>query len=395
MIVRIVVGFSGRCDRRFSDCSTADRGEGLVPAGGCHGPQDFGGMAEGSRRTAVQPVKESQGIRVGAPKIPKIVLPLFAGEPTLPLEKMTHNHTARAPGKSAMRLENRAWGFLRNDRSLPLENRRRCPEPCRKSRPTSTIFTPGIPQWPSRDPIGERGGVNLYGFVGNEGVSRLDVLGEGAIIWDGQQGSSPNSPNYPDPPKASPEEQKRALLEKKFRDWYDQEQNLEWVNELPDCPCDISCIKTRCSSSGSWNPYVPVREVAYQSVCAPEGWDIARMDDARHLAVYLLMADFHPGALYEMRKTGKNGISGQQCMYDANGKLITKGVGAGSVDKASPNNGVAGHKDADVDPAVMAMTLDGNPSRPDPNGKYFNLYMKVRPANKGKDAKGSPCPDNP
>lgn len=28
----------------------------------------------------------------------------------------------------------------------------------------------GVGLWPSRDPIGERGGVNLYGFVGNDGV---------------------------------------------------------------------------------------------------------------------------------------------------------------------------------------------------------------------------------
>jgi RHS repeat-associated protein len=32
-------------------------------------------------------------------------------------------------------------------------------------------------RWPSRDPIGERGGVNLYGFVGNDGVNRWDLLG--------------------------------------------------------------------------------------------------------------------------------------------------------------------------------------------------------------------------
>lgn len=34
--------------------------------------------------------------------------------------------------------------------------------------------------WPSRDPIGERGGVNLYGFVGNDGVGGWDKLGKEA-----------------------------------------------------------------------------------------------------------------------------------------------------------------------------------------------------------------------
>jgi hypothetical protein len=35
----------------------------------------------------------------------------------------------------------------------------------------------GIPYWPSRDPIEEEGGVNLYGFVGNDGVNGWDILG--------------------------------------------------------------------------------------------------------------------------------------------------------------------------------------------------------------------------
>lgn len=32
-------------------------------------------------------------------------------------------------------------------------------------------------RWLSRDPIEERGGVNLYGFIGNDGVNKVDVLG--------------------------------------------------------------------------------------------------------------------------------------------------------------------------------------------------------------------------
>ena len=31
--------------------------------------------------------------------------------------------------------------------------------------------------WPSRDPIEEKGGINLYGFVGNQAIRRIDVLG--------------------------------------------------------------------------------------------------------------------------------------------------------------------------------------------------------------------------
>jgi hypothetical protein len=35
----------------------------------------------------------------------------------------------------------------------------------------------GIPYWPARDPIGEDGGENLYGFVGNDGIGSWDILG--------------------------------------------------------------------------------------------------------------------------------------------------------------------------------------------------------------------------
>jgi RHS repeat-associated protein len=38
-------------------------------------------------------------------------------------------------------------------------------------------YDPVTGRWPSRDPIGENGGVNLYGFVGNDGVNRTDKLG--------------------------------------------------------------------------------------------------------------------------------------------------------------------------------------------------------------------------
>ena len=38
-------------------------------------------------------------------------------------------------------------------------------------------YDPETGRWLSRDPIGERGGLNLYGFVGNDPTSHIDVLG--------------------------------------------------------------------------------------------------------------------------------------------------------------------------------------------------------------------------
>jgi RHS repeat-associated protein len=38
-------------------------------------------------------------------------------------------------------------------------------------------YDPVTGRWPSRDPIEEEGGINLYGFVGNDSVARGDILG--------------------------------------------------------------------------------------------------------------------------------------------------------------------------------------------------------------------------
>jgi RHS repeat-associated protein len=38
-------------------------------------------------------------------------------------------------------------------------------------------YDPVTGRWPSRDPIEEEGGINLYGFVGNNGINRIDLLG--------------------------------------------------------------------------------------------------------------------------------------------------------------------------------------------------------------------------
>jgi RHS repeat-associated protein len=42
---------------------------------------------------------------------------------------------------------------------------------------TYRYYDPVTGRWPSRDPIEEAGGINLYGFVGNDGVGIVDFLG--------------------------------------------------------------------------------------------------------------------------------------------------------------------------------------------------------------------------
>jgi RHS repeat-associated protein len=261
-------------------------------------------------------------------------------------------------------------------------------------------YDPSLGRWPSRDPIEEYGGPNLYVFVNNQPTRYWDRLGNsphGPATPVNDPGAT--TPGYLPPSPPSP-------LEIKFNNWYESEKdNMGWIKSLPDCPCDISCkkkeLKCVIESIDSSFPGIPNYEVKWidvevDSICAPAGWELSDMDGFKNKSVKVFIANFHPGAKYEIRKSGSGGKGGQQCMYDSKGKLITHGAGAGTADRYNPNNpneGVGNHVDADVDPAQWAMLLDGNPNVPDPNGIYFKKYLEVRPINAGNAA--SPCPKNP
>ena len=89
--------------------------------------------------------------------------------------------------------KNRVWGFFADPNKPSPTNLLQAQQPRRENRPTTTktasgvffygyrYYDPVTGRWPSRDPIEERGGVNLYGFVGNGGISRLDYLGQEVI----------------------------------------------------------------------------------------------------------------------------------------------------------------------------------------------------------------------
>jgi RHS repeat-associated protein len=51
-------------------------------------------------------------------------------------------------------------------------------------------YDPVTGRWPSRDPIGERGGYNLYGFVFNSPKEFLDILGGKPTEFDSAAGAA-------------------------------------------------------------------------------------------------------------------------------------------------------------------------------------------------------------
>jgi hypothetical protein len=73
--------------------------------------------------------------------------------------------------------KNRVWDFFAEPTKSRLANRPQTQQSRRKNRPCSYKTASGIPLWPSRDPIQERGGVNLYGFNGNRAANAIDFLG--------------------------------------------------------------------------------------------------------------------------------------------------------------------------------------------------------------------------
>ncbi len=63
----------------------------------------------------------------------------------------------------------------------------------------------GLPEWLSRDPIAENGGINLYEYSGNSPVYRIDPLGlyPATLGLSGRQTNALDNPNYPTPSAAN------------------------------------------------------------------------------------------------------------------------------------------------------------------------------------------------
>jgi hypothetical protein len=98
-----------------------------------------------------------------------------------------------APVKPNLTAKNRGWGFFGESVSVCLETRRPAPETHQENDAGTQKAASGIPLWPSRDPIEELGGVNLYGFVGNGSLNFSEYLGRDRLVLAGGPTDIPDS----------------------------------------------------------------------------------------------------------------------------------------------------------------------------------------------------------
>lgn len=228
-------------------------------------------------------------------------------------------------------------------------------------------------RWLSRDPLqtGQRYTKSqvlsepLYTFVLNNPINSYDYMG----IYTLQEASF-NKYNKLHPRPQQPfqivvwEHDRNNWFKNltdpdMFSNWIEAEEaDTKWRSSLPECPPCLSKKDKGFSSpkSSTWDkPH---------KVTNPDR--------------------FHPGGVWEIRTVKGNSYgSGNQCIYDANGKLITSGYGRGTADRMQASGKFAtighwfndsGHIGHDVNPFNLAYSLDENSL-----GTHVDQYIAVRP----------------
>ena len=104
--------------------------------------------------------------------------------PARPSRPLSRRIRAR-PGRPARHTNSGIQPKARQDRRKPLNVKalRRFFMPTWMTYYGFRYLDPLTGRWPSRDPIGEEGGVNVYGFVGNAAIQRIDILGLSPEVW--------------------------------------------------------------------------------------------------------------------------------------------------------------------------------------------------------------------
>ncbi len=101
-------------------------------------------------------------------------------------------------------------------------------------------YAAGLGRWINRDPIGEQGGVNLYGFVKNRGISFIDLFG---LSESPYSYLDPTSPDW-DPRFFHPG-QSNLLYSRDIcgRLWVYSLPSDSWLRLSDEPVCDPNCVK--------------------------------------------------------------------------------------------------------------------------------------------------------
>jgi len=182
--------------------------------------------------------------------------------------------------------------------------------------------------------------------------------------------------------------EKHVTLEGTFDEWYKREKkDAGWWSALSKCPCTIKfdCGGNPVSPDGSvWLTPKEKRDFP------KGGYALPRLTPS----VFTDPPDLHPGAVWDMRQKDRNGKHGNQCTYDAKGRVITGGMGAGTADKryygkvdahewdilkivqgAKKTSDRWQHMQHDIVPFWAAWLLDGKKY-----GPHVKKYLEVRPS---------------
>ncbi len=241
------------------------------------------------------------------------------------------------------------------------------------------FLQPWVGRWPSFDPIGEEGGLNLYAFVRNQPIGSIDYLGRYTLA-DAEKSLKTNYRVFPAIPRfrGFPARYSRQQI---FDEWYRLEKEYiadkgEWWTSLPKCPLSIADI---CTGE------VPMRKQTFQNYGFEQEWFYpAKPSNAEE--------NLHPGTKWSMRSFADANDHSNQCTYDEYGELFVTATASGTVDwhKAKPKNWTHFHHD--VAPVFTANALDGGgemsltsstlfngPKILETPGANISKYLEVRP----------------
>ncbi|HWB05279.1 MAG TPA: RHS repeat-associated core domain-containing protein [Verrucomicrobiales bacterium] len=163
-------------------------------------------------------------------------------------------------------------------------------------------YDPVHGRWLSRDPIGEAGGINLYGFVGNETINSVDILGLDST-WSRLRGVPYNEIEQSLVPAGS------ALL------------NLQSAVEIlnrngNECPCDP---ETRKRLLTHYQIFIAALTVAQNKI-------ISDLSTSRWSAAYDLLDTYYSlkSSYRTLRAAGFGGFPREEVALEINDQEITR-----------------------------------------------------------------------